>query len=166
MPRPITAAWLVIPPRSVNTPAAACMPRMSSGLVSRRTKIQGSPRAACACAANASNTILPLAAPGLAATAVAKISRFASASIWRCNNSPNARGSMRINASCWGMIPSSASLTAIRIAAFARRLTRTPSSMNSSPFWIVNSICISSRRRCRISLACSTNFAKISGSLS
>ncbi len=43
-PRPITAAWLVMPPRSVKTPAAECMPRISSGAVSRRTKIQGSPR--------------------------------------------------------------------------------------------------------------------------
>ena len=134
MPRPITAAWLVIPPRSVNTPAAACMPRISSGLVSRRTKIHASPRAACAWAVRASNTILPLAAPGLAATAVAKTSRFASGSICLCNNSPSARGSMRMSASCCGMIPSSASLTAIRMAAFARRLTRTPSKMNNSPF--------------------------------
>ena len=39
-PRPITAAWLVIPPLSVKTPAAACIPRISSGLVSRRTKIR------------------------------------------------------------------------------------------------------------------------------
>ena len=30
-PRAITAAWLVMPPRSVSTALAACMPRMSSG---------------------------------------------------------------------------------------------------------------------------------------
>ena len=32
-----------VPPRSVRMPSAACMPRISSGLVSRRTRIQGSP---------------------------------------------------------------------------------------------------------------------------
>ena len=31
MPRPITAAWLVMPPRSVSTAWAACIPRISSG---------------------------------------------------------------------------------------------------------------------------------------
>ena len=38
----MTAAWLDMPPRTVRTPAAACMPRMSSGLVSRRTRIAAS----------------------------------------------------------------------------------------------------------------------------
>ena len=34
MPRATTAAWLVMPPRVVRMPLAACMPWMSSGLVS------------------------------------------------------------------------------------------------------------------------------------
>ena len=66
-PRPITAAWLVIPPRTVRTALAACIPRISSGVVSRRTRIQGSLRAALACASFAENTMRPTAAPGLAA---------------------------------------------------------------------------------------------------
>ncbi len=69
MPRPITAAWLVMPPRSVSTAWAACIPRMSSGVVSRRTRMHVSPRAALACASLAVNTILPVAAPGLAGDA-------------------------------------------------------------------------------------------------
>ena len=36
MPRATTAAWLVMPPRVVRMPRAACMPWMSSGLVSTR----------------------------------------------------------------------------------------------------------------------------------
>ena len=39
MPRATTAAWLVMPPRAVRMPSAACMPWMSSGLVSTRTRI-------------------------------------------------------------------------------------------------------------------------------
>ena len=66
-PRAITAAWLVMPPRSVSTAAAECIPRISSGAVSRRTRMQGSPRAALACAASDENTIRPVAAPGEAA---------------------------------------------------------------------------------------------------
>ena len=66
-PRAITAAWLVMPPRSVSTAAAECMPRISSGEVSRRTRMHASPRDALACAAEEENTSLPVAAPGLAA---------------------------------------------------------------------------------------------------
>ena len=43
MPRATTAAWLVMPPRAVRMPSAACMPWMSSGLVSMRTRITVSP---------------------------------------------------------------------------------------------------------------------------
>ena len=39
MPRATTAAWLVMPPRVVRMPSAACMPWMSSGLVSMRTRM-------------------------------------------------------------------------------------------------------------------------------
>ncbi len=67
IPRPITAAWLVMPPLSVKTAFAACMPRTSSGLVSRLTSMQGSSRDLQASAASAENTICPAAAPGLAA---------------------------------------------------------------------------------------------------
>ena len=43
MPRATTAAWLVMPPRVVRMPRAACMPWMSSGLVSMRTRMTASP---------------------------------------------------------------------------------------------------------------------------
>ena len=46
MPRATTAAWLVMPPRVVRMPLAACMPWMSSGLVSMRTRMTASPLAA------------------------------------------------------------------------------------------------------------------------
>ena len=32
-------SWLLAPPKAVRMPLATCMPRMSSGLVSRRTRI-------------------------------------------------------------------------------------------------------------------------------
>ena len=43
MPRATTAAWLVMPPRTVRMPWAYCMPSMSSGEVSRRTRTTFSP---------------------------------------------------------------------------------------------------------------------------
>ena len=56
MPRATTAAWLVMPPRVVRMPRAACMPWMSSGLVSMRTRITSSPLAARLSASSAENT--------------------------------------------------------------------------------------------------------------
>ncbi len=44
MPRATTAAWEVWPPRAVSTPTDTVMPWMSSGEVSRRTRIVGSSR--------------------------------------------------------------------------------------------------------------------------
>ena len=64
MPRATTAAWLVMPPRVVRIPLAACMPWMSSGLVSMRTRITLSPFCARASASSAENTAIPDAAPG------------------------------------------------------------------------------------------------------
>ncbi len=66
MPRATTAAWLVMPPRVVRMPRAACMPWMSSGLVSMRTRMTASPLAARISASSALNTTTPQAAPGLA----------------------------------------------------------------------------------------------------
>ena len=40
-PLAVTAAWLVIPPRSVNTPFVKCIPLISSGPVSNFTNIVG-----------------------------------------------------------------------------------------------------------------------------
>ena len=53
MPRATTAACDVTPPRVVRIPAAACMPAMSSGEVSSRTRTTGSPFAAIATARSA-----------------------------------------------------------------------------------------------------------------
>ena len=53
MPRATTAACEVVPPRAVRMPSAATMPWMSSGLVSVRTRIAGSPCSARPSAASA-----------------------------------------------------------------------------------------------------------------
>ena len=144
-PRAITAAWLVMPPRSVSTPAAEFMPRISSGSVSRRHRIHASPRAAWACAAAEENTIRPVAAPGEAAIPLASTSRGARGSTWGCNSSVRLRGSTRKMASFWLMMPSSAKATAMRRPARAERGTLTASITDSLPSSMVNSICISSR---------------------
>ena len=67
IPRATTAAWVVLPPRLVRTPAAAIMPSRSSGLVSRRTSTTDSPAACRSTAVAESNTTAPTAAPGDAA---------------------------------------------------------------------------------------------------
>ena len=59
MPRATTAAWLVMPPRVVRMPRAACMPWMSSGLVSMRTRMIASPFCARLSASSAVNTTAP-----------------------------------------------------------------------------------------------------------
>ena len=121
------------------------MPRISSGVVSRRTRMQASPRAALACASFDENTIRPVAAPGLAAIPRTIRSRLALGSTCRCNNSDNAEGGTRISASSLGITPSLARSTATRTVARDDRCTRTPSRICSLPPWTVNSICISSR---------------------
>ena len=88
MPRATTAAWEVMPPRTVRMPWAAFMPSMSSGEVSRRTRTTFSPRSAHSLASSAVKTILPQAAPGEAARpwpiGVA-VFFSASASNWGCS---------------------------------------------------------------------------------
>ena len=64
MPRATTAACDVMPPWAVSTPCAWITPWMSSGVVSHRTRITGSPARPRASAVSASNTALPTAAPG------------------------------------------------------------------------------------------------------
>ena len=82
MPRATTAAWEVIPPRTVKIPCAADIPSISSGDVSKRTKITFSPLFAQSFASSAVKTIRPHAAPGEAARpfpiGVAAFSAFAS----------------------------------------------------------------------------------------
>jgi hypothetical protein len=77
MPRATTAAWLVMPPRAVTMPRAACMPWMSSGEVSSRTRMTASPSWLSRSASSASKTILPVAAPGLAGSPAATTLRTA-----------------------------------------------------------------------------------------
>ena len=84
MPRATTAAWLVMPPRLVTIPRAACMPWMSSGLVSVRSRITASPRLARSSASSASKTTLPQAAPGDAGRPRASTRRGASGSRVGC----------------------------------------------------------------------------------
>src|SRR5437870_1160541 len=62
--RATTAAWEVMPPLAVRNPTDAFMPWMSSGLVSRRTRIARSPRSFISTARSGVSAILPAAAPG------------------------------------------------------------------------------------------------------
>ena len=81
MPRATTAAWDVMPPRVVRIPSAACMPWMSSGEVSTRTRMTLWPAFLAASASSELNTISPQAAPGEAGRPDAKILRSAFGSI-------------------------------------------------------------------------------------
>ena len=78
--RATTAAWEVIPPFAVRIPRAASIPWMSSGLVSRRTRITSRPAMARSTALSAEKTIAPVAAPGEAGSPVAITSTAASGS--------------------------------------------------------------------------------------
>ncbi len=67
-PHPLatTAAWLVPPPCCVRKPSDTTMPFTSSGVVSGRTRITGSPAFPLFSALSALNIAIPTAAPGLA----------------------------------------------------------------------------------------------------
>ena len=71
MPRATTAACDVSPPRVVRIPAALCMPAMSSGDVSTRTRTTG-PSFAIATACSALKAMRPAAAPGPAGKTAGK----------------------------------------------------------------------------------------------
>ena len=135
MPRAITAAWLVMPPRMVSTPRAACMPRMSSGLGlvphQDRRLLLGRGRLRRL----GEKTMRPVAAPGLAARPVPKTSRGAAGSICGCRCSMRLRGSIRSSASSRLIAPALARSTAMRTAArpFERR-TGTASTIADRPF--------------------------------
>ena len=97
IPRATTAACDVIPPRTVKIPSDTCIPSISSGDVSRRTKITLRPIVAFVLASSAVNTISPQAAPGEAAKPLAITSFFfffkSSASNCGCSKSSNCLGS-------------------------------------------------------------------------
>ena len=122
MPRATTAAWLVMPPVEVRMPSAACMPWMSSGLVSRRTRITFSPARACFSASSAVNTTLPEAAPGEAGRPLAITLRSALGSSVGCSSWSSEAGTMRATASFLSIRPSRTMSTAILSAALAVRL--------------------------------------------
>ncbi len=139
MPRATTAACDVIPPRAVRIPLAAAMPRMSSGLVSGRTRMTVLPSDAHANASCASNTTCPDAAPGEAGRPVAITVHSASGSTVGWSVCSTASGPTRWSASSSLMRPSSTMSTAIRIAAAPARLPFRVCSRYSLPRCTVNS---------------------------
>ena len=145
MPRATTAACDVIPPRVVRMPSATCMPLMSSGLVSTRTRITLCPAALATSASSELNTISPLAAPGEAGRPVATTLRSALGSMVGCSNWSSAAGSMRATASSRVIRPSLAMSTAILSEALAVRFPERVCSMYSLPCSTVNSMSCMSR---------------------
>ncbi len=95
-----------MPPRAVRMPLAACMPWMSSGLVSARTRITAVPSAAVFSASSAVNTACPTAAPGEAASPLAITSLGASGSSVGCSSWSSAAGSTRPTAVLRSIRPS------------------------------------------------------------
>jgi hypothetical protein len=145
MPRATTAAWEVMPPRVVRMPSAACMPWMSSGLVSTRTRMTLWPAFLAASASSELNTISPDAAPGEAGSPEARILRSALGSMVGWSSWSSAAGSTRLTASSSVISPSEASSTAMRRAALAVRLPLRVWSIQSLPFSTVNSMSCMSR---------------------
>src|SRR5439155_1213794 len=123
-----TAAWLVLPPRAVNTPLAAIMPCTSSGLVSIRTRITASPFFPYSSARSASKIALPLAAPGEASIPFAMTFGLALGSIRGCSSWSTCVGSTRSTASSCeiscSLTMSTAILTAACAVRFADRVVR------------------------------------------
>ncbi len=87
-PRATTAAWLVRPPRAVRMPVAACIPWISSGLVSTRTRMTFFPSPASRSASFGEKVISPQAAPGDAGRPLAMTQRWNAGSIigWRSSS--------------------------------------------------------------------------------
>ena len=86
MPRATTAACEVMPPRVVRMPSAACMPWMSSGEVSTRTRIHLRSALRAASASSELKTISPVAAPGEAGRPAAMTLRSAFGSMVGCRS--------------------------------------------------------------------------------
>ena len=146
IPRATTAAWDVIPPRTVRIPCALFIPVISSGDVSRRTRTTFSPLSAHSTASSAVNTTLPQAAPGDAPRplpiGVAAFSAAASNCGW--SNVSRLRGSIIATASSSVLMPSSTRSHAIFRAACAVLFPLRVWSMYSLPCSTVNSMsCIS-----------------------
>ena len=139
MPRATTAACEVMPPRVVRMPSAACMPWMSSGEVSTRTRMTFLPSALSLVASSEENTISPDAAPGEAGRPVAITLRSALGSMVGCRSWSSEAGSIRATACSRVISFSLASSTAMRSAALAVRLPARHCSIHSLPCSTVNS---------------------------
>ena len=145
MPRATTAACDVMPPWTVRIPCAPIIPWMSSGVVSQRTRITGSPAFPRSSAVSASKTIPPTAAPGDAFSPFAATSSEAFGSIIGCRSWSSDAGSMRATASSRVIRPSSTIETAAFSAAAAVRFALRVCSRNSFPSSTVNSMSCMSR---------------------
>ncbi|MPN53426.1 hypothetical protein SDC9_201090 [bioreactor metagenome] len=146
MPRATTAAWLVMPPRTVRMPWELCIPSMSSGLVSSRTRITFLPRPTHFITSSAENTTRPVAAPGEAGKPLPMglvLFRILMSN-WGWSSASNCLGSTVMTASSSVIMPSSTRSHAIFSAAAAVRLPLLVWSMKSFFASMVNSIsCIS-----------------------
>ena len=142
MPRATTAAWEVMPPRTVRMPWDTSMPSISSGEVSRRTRMTFSPRSAHSLASPAVKTTRPQAAPGEAGRPLPMGEAFLSAAVsnWGWSKESSCLGSTRRTASSSLIMPSSTRSTAIFRAAAAVRLPLRVWSIKSLPSSMVNSI--------------------------
>ncbi len=153
MPRATTAAWDVAPPRVVRIPAAACMPAMSSGEVSSRTRTTGFPSAAIATARAAVRAIRPDAAPGpagrpLPSRRLAFIAApFSFRSKTGARSCTSCSGSTRERASSSVIRPSSTISVAMRAAANPVRFPLRVWSRYRRRSSIVNSRSCMSRKR-------------------
>ena len=121
-------------------PRAACIPWMSSGLVSTRTSTTLSPLPARISASSALNTTVPDAAPGLAGSPLENSVRFAFGSSVGCRSWSSACGLTRRTASSRVISPSLAISTAMRRLAATVRFPLRVCSMYSVFCCTVNSM--------------------------
>ena len=140
MPLATTAAWEVIPPRAVRIPWAACIPPMSSGDVSVRTRTTFSPLRAAFSASSAVKTTLPTAAPGDAGSPFAMTFTGVFGSKDGCIRRSSCSGSIRMIAVFLSISLSLTMSMAIFSDAAAVRLPTRVCSMYSLPSWTVNSM--------------------------
>ena len=99
MPRATRAAWLALPPSLVRMPRAASKPATSSASVKGLTNTTSRPPWRASTAAEAVNTIAPLAAPGEAATPRTRTSKSASGPKVGCSSASSEVGSTVSSAS-------------------------------------------------------------------
>ena len=144
IPLATTAAWLVIPPLAVNIPLAACIPWISSGEVSTRTKIVSCIISFNLWASSEVKTTLPLAAPGDAGKPLAITSNVLFSSKVGCSNVSKELGSILRIASFLEIKFSLTISTAIFTADLAVLLPERVCSIHNFLFSTVNSTsCIS-----------------------